>query len=75
MTSEKAHNDYTKDELDNISLVKRKMYEKFNLEVSLLLNKIYDQKEGKDLLCHFIEIGTCVNRLNEYFIFKSEMIV
>ena len=43
-------NDFNKDELDKISHVKRRMYEKFNMEVSLLLNKIYDKKEGKDLL-------------------------
>jgi hypothetical protein len=50
------------------------MYQKFNKDVSDLLNSIYDQKQGEDLLPLFGQIVTSVYKMNYYFGFGSELI-
>lgn len=50
------------------------MYQKFNKDVSDLLNCIYDEKSGEELLPLFGQIVTSVYKMNYYFGFGSELI-
>ena len=63
--------DYTQHEFETISNVKIKMYQKFNKDVSDLLNSIYDEKSGEELLPFFGKIVTAVYKMNLYFGFGS----
>lgn len=55
---QESDEDYTRHEFETISKVKVKMYQKFNKDVSELINLVWDEVSGEELLKAYGEIVT-----------------
>lgn len=50
------------------------MYNRFNLFISEVINKIYDEHFGEDLLPYYTEIASYIWRMNQYFAFETQLL-